>query len=101
MECLDEMVTNLWQGKGISIDAMLEKINTMTEEIIENTVLMKKNGIEFPVNFIRDALENMQKAIEQKDDYKLADCLYYEWREIAVVYQEIMLEMGAKDESFV
>ena len=31
-----------------------------------------------------------EMAINKKDDYMLADCIYYEWREMLIIFKELL-----------
>ena len=43
--------------------------------------------------YVRDAMKNLNYAIETKDDYLLADCLFFEWKEIGIVFNELIEEL--------
>lgn len=92
LEWMDEAVTTLWQGKGIDTEAIVSNVNKMVESIVSNLDKMKTMGIEFPMEYVSQALKHFQKALETRDSYLLADCLKDEIKEIAIVYNEIMVE---------
>ena len=94
IEEMDVQATKLWQGKGIEIGELntqiLNFVTIMESELQE----ISNMGIEFPVEYTEDALLHLKQAMIERDDYKLADCLYYEWREIAIVLQEVLDEVA-------
>lgn len=91
---LEDILINLWQGKGIDINELISFINGSTEIIVNSLPKLKESGIEFPIEYIKAAMKNMYTAIETTDDYMLADNIYYEWKEIFCVYNETLTEYG-------
>ena len=59
---------------------------------LETIKKISEQGIEFPVQYIMDAMKHTADSIQNRDDYKLADCLIYEWLEIITVYEEVVME---------
>lgn len=93
IEQLDEYAAFLWQGKGIDINSMTNFIMTMVEQIEMQRFVFRENGIDFPYEFVYSAIESIKKAIESRDDYILADCIFFEWREIMLVFYEVIDEV--------
>lgn len=90
---IEKAVKELWQGKGINIGHVTKIINENVQEIVDALPKMKQFGIDFPMEYVTTAMKNMSVAIEKRDDYLLADNLYFEWREIFKVYEEVLAEM--------
>lgn len=96
-EIINEIETNakiLWQGQRFIDGSVILKIENMVQEILRNIPMLKENGVDFPVEYIESAIQNMQVAASGKDAYRLADNLYYEWKEIFTVYDEVMEEIS-------
>lgn len=96
-ELINEIIENakvLWQGQRFIEGSIILKIEDKVQEILKNIPLLKEKGIDFPVEYIESAIHNMQLAAEGKDAYRLADNLYYEWKEIFTVYDEVMEEIS-------
>ena len=89
-----EFAEQLWQGKGVSIEEVTDAVYKLTQEIQQHTDQMRENGIEFPFEYVKSAMTNLSEAIRARDDYMLADNLFYEWNEIAIVYKEIIEQLG-------
>lgn len=94
IEQFEQYANTLWKGKEIELQEVTDFINDFVDNIVQSTGLMEKNGIVFPMEYVVDSLREYQSAIELKDDYIMADCLYFQWKEIAQVYLEVMAEIG-------
>lgn len=90
---LENVTIQLWQGKGADIELISSCIDTLVNEITDHMGEMKAMGIDFPMEYVTAASKNLIEAITKKDDYLLADNLYYEWREILLVFEEVMDEI--------
>lgn len=86
---IDLLTKDIWQGKECNIEEVVSLINRIMEKIAFCNALLKERGITFPMEFVREAAKNLNCAFETRDDYILADCLFFEWREIAVVINEL------------
>ncbi len=86
---VDKICEALWQGKGVDIEALTLMINKFLEAFDELNNRCNKFNIEIPINYLKDAYNNLKNAILSRDDYILADCLHYEWREIMIVLEEL------------
>ena len=86
----------LWRGQRFIDGSIILKIEEMIQEIYRNIPQLRENGIEFPIEYIEKAIQNMQIAVEKKDAYRLADNLYFEWKEIFTVYKEVTEEMSGE-----
>ena len=94
-ENIEMITTQLWQGKGADIELLSSCVDSIVNEITAHLDEMKAVGIDFPMEYVSAASKNMIDAISKKDDYLLADNLYYEWREILMVFEEVMGEIKA------
>ena len=83
----------IWQGKGIDVDKIIKRINEGVQDILSQLPKLQQNGIDFPMEYVTSAMNNMSVALQQRDDYLLADNLYFEWREIFAVYEEVLAEL--------
>ncbi|MCR5545330.1 MAG: hypothetical protein K6F30_02520 [Lachnospiraceae bacterium] len=92
-EKIENVTNQLWQGKGADIELISACIDTLVNEITDHIGEMKAVGIDFPMEYVTAASKNLIEAISKKDDYLLADNLYYEWKEIIIVYEEVINEM--------
>ena len=88
LEKIDGSIVELWQGKGTNIQELLATVGTVSEIMAEGYEFLKKNHIDFPLEFIKRAVINLNTAVKERDDYMLADNLYYEWKEIIMVFCE-------------
>lgn len=93
MDVIEEQAKKLWQGKGCDIDIVVDSINNLVGDIVNYGSVFGKLGINFPMEYVRDAMKNLNYAIETKDDYLLADCLFFEWKEIRIVFNELIEEL--------
>lgn len=91
---LGNMVTILWQGKAIDMELLQKTIDQVVNEIVEGVNEMRLCGVTFPMEYVVDAMKHLSECIASRDDYRLADCICYEWLEIIGVYDEVMMEIG-------
>lgn len=89
IDVIDKNVIDLWQGKGCNVQEILSEICIFSSMAIQQFEDVVKSGIDFPINCVSGAMAHTDDAIQMRDDYKLADNLYYEWREIALVFAEL------------
>lgn len=89
LEKIDLLTKEIWQGKECNIDEIVSLINRIMGKIDACNSLLKERGITFPMEFVREAVKNLNYAFKLKDDYILADCLFFEWREIVIVLNEL------------
>lgn len=84
---------NLWSGKGADVEKISQNINDGVQYISNDLPRMQAAGIDFPVEYVSNAMQTYTIAMKQRDDYLLADNLMYEWKEIFTVYHEVMNEI--------
>lgn len=80
---------NLWQGNAVDMGIL-----NATIAGVSNTILGIANGLNeedknTTIIYVRNALSNFEFASKSRDNYILADCLYFEWRELISVYIDI------------
>ena len=91
-ENIEKEAKSLWQGKGVDIELVQKSIVSATQMIVKQCETGFSEGIEFPIQYVIDATHHLEDAIKKRDDYLLADCLYFEWREIIIVFLELINE---------
>ena len=91
---LDDTVTALWQGKTIDMELLRKTIDQTVNEIVEGVDEMRIRGVTFPMEYVVNAMKHLSECIASRDDYRLADCICYEWLEIIGVYDEVMMKIG-------
>lgn len=89
LEKINLLIKDIWQGKACNVEEVVSLINSIMEKIDFCNSLLKERGVAFPMGFVRNATQNLYYAFETRDDYILADCLLFEWREIVVVINEL------------
>lgn len=89
IDIIDKNIIDLWQGKGCNVQEIVSEICTFSGMVIQQHDDVVKSGIDFPMDYVSGAMVHTDDAIQARDDYKLADNLYYEWREIAIVFGEL------------
>ncbi len=90
----EQMAYVLWQGGMVGIDEIQSAIKALAEAVVASIPVMKGAGIDFPMEYLTAATANISNAFNSQDSYLMADCLYYEWKEIETVYMEVMQELG-------
>lgn len=93
LEIIEKQTKSLWEGKGCEINEVTEAASGILDKIEKYVPMLEQMGIDFPMEYVREAISNLSTAIETKDDYVLADCLFYEWREIGMVLSELIEEL--------
>lgn len=89
LEKINLLTEDIWQGKECNTEEVVSLINSIMEKIDSCNSLLKERGVVFPMEFVRNAAKNLNYAFETRDDYILADCLFFEWREIVIVINEL------------
>lgn len=84
----------LWQGRGVDVKEVLESVKGLIADMESRTNYLPEKGVEIPMEYVSTALGNLQDCIQSQDDYQMADCLYYQWKEIAIFFEEIKEMMG-------
>lgn len=92
LEKINLLTKDIWQGKECNTEEVVSLINSIMEKIDFCNSLLNERGIAFPMEFVRDAFKNLNYAFKTRDDYILADCLFFEWREIVIVINELEKE---------
>lgn len=89
---MDNQATSLWQGHGLDIERLNEQIIDFLSVLEKSVVILEQRGIAFPMEYVEEAMVDLKKGLGDRDDYKVADCLYYQWKEIAIVLKEVLDE---------
>ncbi len=85
---IEDAAIALWQGKGTAIEKLNETLVAVSNDILGRAEDLSEEDKLTTVNYIRDALADFEKACQARDDFMLADCLMYEWREIILIYMD-------------
>lgn len=91
-EIIERQVNKLWQGDGGNLNEISQMNQGVLEEIQKVIPVLDAQDVNVLMQYVRDAINHLNIAIERKDDYEVADCLYYEWKEILTVVQELKEE---------
>ena len=92
-QAIEGAAKELWRGTGVEIEKVVENINQAIDIIANALPDLRNSGIDFPMEFVTAAASDLTDAIDSCDDYKLADNLYYNWKEILEVYQGVIQEL--------
>ena len=83
---IEDNAYNLWKGNGADIGVLEKTLIEVSNVIIGIAETLDENDKVTTINFIRNALSDFERAYNSRDDYMLADCLMFEWREIVIIY---------------
>jgi hypothetical protein len=83
---IEEQSYSLWQGNGAEIEEIGNVIQKLASIVVEISENLSEQDKVTTLSYIRKALSDYELACNARDDFLLADCLYYEWREIAIIY---------------
>jgi len=89
-EFIEEQSYSLWQGNGADVDKIGIVIQQILSTIIEISESLPEEDKATTLSYVKNALSDFEIACNARDDFLLADCLYYEWREIAIIYIEYL-----------
>ena len=95
-EYFDEKGRLLLQGKDVDLQKLSEQMEAAVSFIEKKVEEFTNAGIEFPMEYVKNAAVNYVKALNEQDDYLLADNLIFEWKEIFQVVKEVVDELGQK-----
>lgn len=91
-EIIEKQVNKLWQGDGCNLNEISQMTQGVLEEIQNAIPVLEAQDINVLMQYVRGAINHLDTATERKDDYEVADCLYYEWKEILTVIHELKEE---------
>ena len=89
---IEDAARDLWQGQGADISAINDTLSVVTDEILSIAELLSEEDKATTISYIKNALSDFKRAYEARDDFLLADCLYYEWREMLFIYIDVSQE---------
>lgn len=90
IEVFEKESISLYQGKGANMDIVSQSVSLVTEVIMQ---LMESLSDEDKLNtsfFLKNVMNDFEMAIRNKDDLMLADCLYYQWREMCIIFEDVL-----------
>lgn len=86
---IEHAVNVLWQGKGANIDEIRECVIEVSNTILSMAEALGEEDRNTTAIYVHNALSDFKRSCDNRDDFMLADCLYYEWRELISIYLEI------------
>lgn len=89
-EYFDEKGRLLLQGRDVDLQQLSEQMETAVSFIEKKVEEFANAGVEFPMEYVKNATVNYVNALNEQDDYLLADNLIFEWKEIFQVVKEVM-----------
>ncbi len=92
LHIIEEQAAEVLQGKGADIDVINDAIHQSAGIILDVAEQLPDEDKLTTINYIKTGLNNYRNAIDNRDDFLLADCLYYEWREIIAIYIDALGE---------
>lgn len=89
---IGESAHELWKGHGTDIGKLNGVLHEVSNIILNIAESLDEEDKLVTINYIKNALLDFKKACDSRDDYMLADCLYFEWRELVSIYIDEMEE---------
>lgn len=89
-EIIEENAKSLWQGNGADIGAVSNAIHDTSNIILEIADDASEEDKATTVQYIKAGLGDFETAHNNRDDFLLADCLYYVWRELIIIYVGVL-----------
>ena len=89
---IENNARELWQGKGADIGELNRALYEASHIILDMAEALNDEDKLTTINYVKNAFSDFEKACKKRDDYMLADCLYYEWRELLSIYIDVMGE---------
>ena len=91
-EIIELSAKDLWQGNGANIGMLNETLVSVSNIILCIAEQLDDDDKLTTINYVKDALAGFEEACNNRDDYLLADNLYYVWRELVIIYGEMLGE---------
>lgn len=86
---IEDNAYSLWKGHGVDMGFLEKTLIEASNIILDMSENLDENDKVTTINYIRNALSDFERAYSRRDDYMLADCLIYEWREIIIIYADM------------
>lgn len=87
---VEEESERLWQGKGADIEKIGNALHGAVNVILDVANSLPEEDRTTTMSYIENGLSDYKMACDKRDDFLLADCLYYQWREIITIYIEAL-----------
>lgn len=87
---VEEGAYSLWKGRGADVDEIGAAISSTIETIGGMLDQLSDEDKVTTATYIKDSFADYENARKNRDDFLLADCLYYEWREIILIFLEFV-----------
>ena len=92
LNIIEKQAVEILQGKGADIEVINDTIHQSAGIILDIAEQLPDEDKLTTINYIKTGLSNYQNAIDNRDDFLLADCLYYGWKEIIAIYIDVLGE---------
>lgn len=89
---MEENAYELWKGNGVDMKAVSMAINQTAEIIVNFSEKLSDEDKLTTIQYIKTGLSDFENANSKRDDFLMADCLYYIWRDIIEVYIDVLGE---------
>ena len=83
---IEESARELWKGHGADIGKLNGYLHEVSSIILNMAESLNEEDKLVTINYIKNALSDFKSACDRRDEYMLADCLYFEWRELVSIY---------------
>ena len=87
---IEENAEKLWRGNGADIGVVSKTIHNTSNMILEIIEDASDEDKATTIQYLKGGLEEFENAHKNRDDFLLADCLYYIWRELIAIYVEVL-----------
>lgn len=91
-QIIEDNALELWKGHGADIDAINNAIQDVSEVILDiANQLEEEEDRVTTIGYIKEGLHGYNVALNNRDSFMMADCLYYTWREIINIFIEALV----------
>lgn len=88
------------ESEFLDMGDKLKNIIDIYTDFIEQSPVLKKNGLDIDEGIILQQVKNLNEAIQHKDLIELYDTLKYEVKNTFQIYKEIKMEINRDDRLF-
>ena len=88
-EQIEECSYELWKGNGTDVKRLNGVLYDASQIILSVAEELNEEDKTTTINYIKNGLADFEKACNNRDDFMLADCLFFEWREIVSIYADV------------